>query len=103
MDQKTKNFHFIELDWLVCFPKSGNRGKYIDYNVILMDRKKETKKSIRIREFVENPQFENGYPYTVGFYKSFSEKTFGGKPEYLEIRKINDIYEFWLFLNALDI
>lgn len=106
MENETKNFHFIELDWLVYFPKYGNKGKYLDYRVVLVDRKKgaaQTGKLVRLREILENPEFENRYPHTVGFYKGSAGEGAEFKPEYLEIRRISTVEEFWLFLNALDI
>jgi hypothetical protein len=106
LDSETKKFHFMEIDWLVCFPKCGNKGKYLTYDVTLTDRKKGAKqpeKNVKIKEIVENPDFEKQYPHTIGFYKEFSGEGAEFKPEYLEIRRISTVEEFWLFLNALDI
>jgi hypothetical protein len=95
----------MEIDWLVYFPRYGNKGKYCDYSVIFIDRKKGTTqagKLLKLGEILENPEFEKHYPHTVCFYKESS----GGaefKPAYLEIRRISTVEEFWLFLNALDI
>jgi hypothetical protein len=102
----TKKFHFIEMDWIVYFPKCGNKGKYIGYSVILIDRKKDAgqpEKNVTLYEIFENPEFEKCYPHTVGYYKEASGEGAEFKPEYLEIRKICTAEEFWLFLNALDI
>jgi hypothetical protein len=105
MDNETKNFHFMEFNWVISFPKCGNRGKYLNYTVTLMDMKEgkpQNGKLGKLEEVVENRDFENSYPHTVGFYKNSSgDAEF--KPEYLEIRKINNVEELWLFLNALDI
>jgi len=93
------------MDWLVHFPKYGNKGKYLNYAVIFIDRKKGMKqpgKLLKLIDILENPKFEDCYPHTVGYYKeAFMEEEF--KPEYLELRKIDTIEDFWLFLNALDI
>jgi len=94
------------MDWLVYFPGYGNKGKYLSYNVMLIDRKKETKqpeKQVKLEEIMENPEFEKRYPHTVGYYKEASGEGTEFKPEYLEIRRISNVEEFWLFLNALDI
>lgn len=94
------------MDWLVYFPRRGNKGKYIGYSVVLVDRKKRTgrtEKNAKLKEVVENPEFERSYPHTVGYYKEYSGEGATFKPEYLEIRKISTVEEFWLFLNALDI
>lgn len=104
-ENQTKKFHFMEIDWLVYFPKYGNKGKYLNYSVMLIDRKKadQSGKLVKIEEIVENPEFEKQYPHTVGFYKEFSGEGAEFKPEYLEIRRISTVEEFWLFLNAVDI
>ena len=96
----------MEIDWLVYFPKGGNKGKYLNYSVMLIDRKKgasQPEKIVTLEEIVENPEFERQYPHTVGFYKESSGEAAEFKPEYLEIRRISNVEEFWLFLNALDI
>jgi hypothetical protein len=105
LENETKKFHFMEIDWLVYFPRCGNKGKYLNYNVRFIDRKKEANpgKRVKIEEIVENPEFEKQYPHTVGFYKASSGEGVEFKPEYLEIRRISTVEEFWLFLNALDI
>jgi hypothetical protein len=96
----------MEIDWLVYFPRCGNKGKYLNYSVMFIDRKKGTsqpEKLVRLEKVVENREFEQRYPHTVGFYKESSGEGAEFKPEYLEIRKICTVEEFWLFLNALDI
>jgi hypothetical protein len=101
-----RNFHFMEFDWLVSFPKCGNKGKYLQYTVMFVNRKKgatQPGKLVRLVEIVENREFENCYPHTVGFYKESTGEGDEFKPEYLEIRRINSVEGFWLFLNALDI
>jgi hypothetical protein len=106
LENDTKNFHFIEIDLLVYFPRYGNKGKYLNYSVILIDRKKGTSqagKLVKLGEVLENPEFEQRYPHTVGYYKGSFGEGAEFKPEYLEIRRINTVEEFWLFLNALDI
>jgi hypothetical protein len=106
LENETKKFHFIEMDWLVYFPRCGNKGKYLSYNVMLIDRKKGTmqpEKHVKLEEIVENQEFEKRYPHTVGYYKESSGEGAEFKPEYLEIRRISNVEEFWLFLNALDI
>jgi hypothetical protein len=95
----------MEIDWLVYFPRYGNKGKYLNYNVMLIDRKKvmSQPRKLKLEEVLENSEFEKHYPHTVGFYKGSSGEGAEFKPEYLEIRKISTVEEFWLFLNALDI
>jgi hypothetical protein len=106
LENGTKKFHFMEIDWLVYFPKGNNKGKYLNYSVMLIDRKKganQPERIVTVEEIVEKPEFEKQYPHTVGFYKKSSGEGAEFKPEYLEIRRISTVEEFWLFLNALDI
>jgi len=103
---ETKKFHFQEIDWVVYFPRYGNKGKYCTYSVTLRDRKKGTtqpRKRIKLGEVLDKPEIERNFPHTVGFYKMSSGKGASFKPEYLELRKIQTVEEFWMFLNALDI
>jgi hypothetical protein len=103
---KSKKFHFMEVDLLFYFPSCGNKGKYRNYDVIVIDRKKGKRQSgklLKLGDVLEDREFEKLYPYTVGFYKESSGEGAEFKPEYLEIRRINNVEEFWLFLNALDI
>jgi hypothetical protein len=96
----------MEFDWIVSFPKCGNKGKYLGYTVIFVNRKKEssqTGKLVKLEEILEDREFEGSYPHTVGFFKEHSGEGAEFKPEYLEIRRISCVEEFWLFLNALDI
>jgi len=52
-------------------------------------------------EVLDKIDFANGYPHTVGFYKD-GKKQLTLKPEYLEIRRICTVEDFWKFLNDLD-
>jgi hypothetical protein len=96
----------MEMDWIVYFPKCGNKGKYLGYSVMFIDRKQGSShcaEHVTLKEILENREFEKAYPHTVGYYKESPEEDTEFKPEYLEIRKIYAVEEFWLFLNALDI
>ena len=42
LESKTKKFHFQEIDWIIYFPRFGNKGKYFNYGVRARDRKKGT-------------------------------------------------------------
>jgi len=106
LESDTKKFYFMEVDLIVHFPKCGNKGKYHSYRVMLIDRKQGTTKSgkhLTLEEILENPEFEKCYPHTVGYFKASSGEGAEFKPEYLEIRRISTVEDFWLFLNALDI
>jgi len=106
LNGEIKKFHFMEVDLLVYFPNCGNKGKYLNYDAIVVDRKKgmsQSEKLVKLGDLLEDREFERLYPHTVGFYKESSGEGAKFKPEYLEIRRINNVEEFWLFLNALDI
>ena len=66
-----KKFHLQEMDWVITFPNTGNRGKkYPDYSVMLSDLKKgSSDKNVCLRDIVENVEFESKFPHTVGFSK----------------------------------
>jgi hypothetical protein len=106
LESKTKKFHFQEIDWVLYFPRDGNNGKYRNYTVTFRDRKKritQPGKRIKLGEVLDKLEIDRNYPHTVGFYKVSSGKGANFKPEYLELRKIQTVEEFWFFLNALDI
>jgi len=105
LDYQLKKFHFQELDWIFCFPDSGNQGKYLDYTILFTERKKQPTKEqpVKLGEILSKPEFEDHFPHTVGFFKSFSGDGAEFKPDYMEIRFIGSIDDFWLFLNALNL
>jgi DNA-directed RNA polymerase subunit RPC12/RpoP len=98
-------FHFQELDWFFYFPSNeGNRGKYCGYTVLLKERKKSgADRRVNLGDTVERREFEEHYPHTVGFFKGSGEKREDYRPQYMELRIIHNIDEFWLFLNALNL
>jgi hypothetical protein len=93
------------MDWLISFPPFGNEGrKYLYYSVAFKDRKLENAKTkVSLIDIVDNAEFENNYPHTVGFFRAPIDKEKDCSFNYLEIRVINCIEEFWKFLNDLDI
>ena len=73
---------------------------------MLMDRKRgaaQLGKCVKLNEILDNAEFEQNYPHTVGYYRESSGEGAKFNPEYLEIRRISNVEEFWLFLNAVDI
>jgi len=99
-----KVFHFQELDWLLYFPSEGNKGKYCCYTVLLKERKKNGAEGpVRLGDIVERRELEEHYPHTVGFFKGLGYESADCKPQYMELRIIHNIDEFWLFLNALNL
>lgn len=105
MNGQLKKFHFQELDWLIYFPDQGNQGKYLDYAIVFVDRKGQPvqEKRVTLGEVLGKSEFENCCPHTVGFFKNSEGEGDEFKPQYMELRIIRCVDDFWLFLNALNI
>jgi hypothetical protein len=105
METKSKKFYFQEMDWIVSFPNSGNEGrKYLFYSVQFIDRRnKRSKPQAVLVDVVDTPMFENGYPHTVGFFRDPVDENGSFKKNFLELRIVRCIEEFWKFLNDLNI
>lgn len=95
-----KKFHFQELDLVVSFPDEGNDGKkYNDYAVLVSSVKKKGKeRNCCLVDVVESSEFQC-FPHTVGFFKSETPSC----SDYLELRIIRCVEEFWKFLNDLNL
>jgi hypothetical protein len=105
LEKKTKQFHFQELDWIIAFPDFGNKGrKYLYYSVLFTDRRKGgLVGQVCLGDVLENPEFEENLPHTVGFFKESMGNERNSGSVYLEIRMIGSIEDFWKFLNDLDL
>jgi hypothetical protein len=79
-----------------------NQGKYYNYKIQIKTRHtpNQAGKSTTLGEFLENILVENNYPHTVGYFKESVGDGPNFMPEYLALRKICTIEEFWIFLNA---
>jgi hypothetical protein len=58
-------------------------------------------KKVKLHEILDLPQVEQNYPHTVGYFKLPCGES--SKPEYLELREIRSVEEFWAFLNAVNL
>ena len=58
---------------------------------------------VTLGELLDKPEFEDHFPHTVGFFKNYLGEGAEFKPNYMEIRVIQTVEDFWLFLNALNI
>lgn len=105
LERKWKSFHFQEIDWLISFPTSGNEGrKYLYYSVVFIDRKKgKAETPVSLVDVVDVAAFEKNFPHTVGFFREPIDKVANCGFDYLELRIITSIEEFWKFLNDLNI
>ncbi len=103
METKYKKFYFQELDWIICFANEGNEGrKYLFYSVQFIDQKKMNSQVI-LTDIVDSPIFENGYPHTVGLFRGPVDKEGNFEANFLELRIIRCLEDFWKFLNDLNI
>jgi hypothetical protein len=103
LNNQFKKFHFQEIGWLIYFPSCGNEGKYNNYSVVLKTGISQPENRVKLGEVLDDLEFEQHYPHTVGYFKESSGEDASFKPSYLELRKIRTVEEFWLFLNSLNI
>ena len=66
-------------------------------------KENKSRKQVYLAEIITNSNFENGFPYTVGYFKRTKDEKSGSSYAYLEIRIIRSIEDFWKFLNDLDV
>jgi len=103
LENHFKKFYFQELGWLICFESCENKGKYVNYDVVLKKGPFHLETRVKLGEVVEDLDFEKNFPHTVGYFKVSSGEGADFSPDYLELRKISCVEEFWSFLNSLDI
>jgi hypothetical protein len=106
LESQYKKFHFQEVDWLIYFPSYGNSGKYRDYTVFLVERtggKLQKERTLTLGDILDRREIDQHYPHTVGYFKFATGDGADFKPEYLELRGINTVEEFWMFLNSLNL
>jgi hypothetical protein len=103
MKLQTKNFHFQEINKIVIFPLEGNKGKYNHYLVQI-----KTPQTINtpvqpsfLGDFLGSVEVDSGYPHTVGYFKESNGEEENFKPQYLSLRKVYTIEEFWVLLNEV--
>ena len=105
MDANSKKFYFQEMGWIISFPNKGNEGKkYCFYSVQFLDKgNKHSTPNAVLADVVDSPMFENGFPHTVGFFRDFVDKEGNFEANFLELRIIRCLEEFWKFLNDLNL
>ena len=99
---ETKKFYFQEINQLIEFTNCINQGKYDKYKIKIKtrDTSDQAGKATTLGEFLESTLVDNNYPHTVGYFKESGGEGSNFNPEYLALRKICTIEEFWIFLNA---
>lgn len=100
-------FHFQEIDWVIYFPSVGNEGRaYPKYGVAYRDRKSgltQPGTRINLEDVVKKPEIQENFPHTVGYFLHSYGKGKNWRPNYLEVRKIANLDEFYKFLQDLRI
>jgi hypothetical protein len=101
----TKKFYFQEIDKIIDFPNCGNKGKYCTYHIQLKSKENANRlgQLAILGDFLDSFEVDYNYPHTVGYFKEFTGEGASFKPEYLELRRICTVEEFWMFLNASNI
>jgi len=104
---QSSKFHFQKIDWIIYFPSVGNQGRpYAKYGVAYRDRRKGvTQPGFRtnLEDVMKKPEIEKNYPHTVGYFMNSSGRGENWVPEYLKIRKVNDLNEFFSLLSELNV
>lgn len=100
-------FHFIEIDLLLYFPSSGNKGrKYPKYGVAFLNRKtreKQEGKRINLEDVLDRAEIKENYPHTVAHYVESIRKGGLFAPLYEEKRVVKNVQEFFKFLSDLEV
>jgi len=71
--------------------------------VQFVDRKNKRANQVILADIVDAPMFENGYPYTVGFFRGPVDNEGNFNANFLELRVVRCIEDFWKFLNDLNL
>jgi len=90
----TNKFHFKEIDWVIYFPNTGNKGReLVNYGVAYRDRVEKITQpgtKINLNDVLMQDNIKNSYPHTIGQYCESSGKGSNWKPQYIETRVIHN-------------
>ncbi len=102
---QTKKFHFQEINKIIIIQPKQQTTQYRQYTVQIKNANalNQTVPITELSEFLDSPEVENNYPHIVGYFRESNGEQCDFKPEYLEIRRICSVEEFWFFLNSQDI
>jgi hypothetical protein len=87
-------FHFREIDWVIYFPSTGNKGRELNkYGVAYRDRlnnQTQLGHKINLEDALIQPIINYGYPHTIGLYQASTGRGRKWIPEYIENRVIQN-------------
>jgi len=90
---------------VIYLPSHGNEGRvYEKYGVAYRDRRRGRSQSGRrvyLKDVLSESEIRIRFPHTVGFFLASSGKGSNWKPDYLRIKKVRKITEFYDFLREL--
>ena len=102
LDMPPPKIHFVNIDYVIYFPVSGNEGRpYARYGVSCRDGKKGLYpggRRINLGDLMALPKIRENYPHIVGHFTDSSGRGDGWAPEYLERREVRSEEEFYRFL-----
>lgn len=83
----------------------GNEGRvYEKYGVAYRDRRRgrsQPGRRVSLKDALSKSEIKKKYPHTVGFFLASSGKGSSWKPDYLRIKRVRKIKEFYDFLREL--
>ncbi len=102
LDMPPSRIHFVNIDWVIYFPGSGNEGRpYTWYGVSYRDGKRGLSpggRRINLGDLMALPKIRENYPHSVAHFTDSSGKGDHWVPEYLERREVRSKEEFYSFL-----
>lgn len=103
----SSKFHFVEIDWVIYFPSSGNEGRdYPRYGVAYRDRRRGVSQPgprLYLEDVMDMREIQSNYPHTVGYFLYSTGRGEGYVPAYLETREVASLADFYRFARDLDI
>ena len=102
VDMPPPKIHFVNIDWVIYFPSSGNEGRpYARYGVSYRDWKRGLspwRRRIDLGDLMALPKIRENYPHIVAHFTDSSGRGDGWVPKYLERREVRSEEEFYGFL-----
>lgn len=104
---RSAKFHFQEVDWIIYFPSSGNKGRtYPKYGVAYRDRTTgESQPGVRINleSVLSKHEIRDNYPHTVIYFAEAFGKGKNYSPQKIVTRTVANQQELFRFLEEIGI